>query len=65
MWGCGDADAAAEAQMQYRKQTAQLIDRARKVDKAQFANNEFDQEYLLGKTFGHGKDLARIEKDEH
>lgn len=65
MWGCGNANAAAEAQKSYRKETAQLIDRARKVDKAQFATNEFDQEYLLGKTFGHGKDLARVVEDEH
>ena len=58
MWGCGgSADAlatAAASQATAREDKARLIERARQVDKAQFANNEFDRGMLLGKTFGGG-----------
>jgi hypothetical protein len=32
---------------------AENIQKARKVDKAQFFNSAFDQEFLLGNTFAH------------
>lgn len=44
---------ALEAQAKDRGDRDALIQKARQVDKAQFANNSFDQEFLLGKTFGH------------
>ncbi|KAF0720165.1 Aste57867_520 [Aphanomyces stellatus] len=63
IWGCG-GDESKQAQQGYRAETAELINRARKVDKAQFAGNSFDREMFLGKTFGHGTDAARIADDE-
>ena len=58
VWGCGGSaealEAAASAQANARDDKARLIERARQVDKAQFANNEFDRDNLLGKTFGGG-----------
>ena len=36
-----------------RSDRDQIIQQARKVDKAQFANSSFDQEFLLAKTFAH------------
>ncbi|KDO16462.1 hypothetical protein SPRG_17407 [Saprolegnia parasitica CBS 223.65] len=63
IWGCGGA-ASRQAQKGYRADTADLINKARKVDKAQFVSNGFDREMFLGKTFGHGTDAARIADDE-
>ncbi|OQR91420.1 hypothetical protein ACHHYP_04703 [Achlya hypogyna] len=64
IWGCGGEE-SQQAQKGYRADTADLINRARKVDKAQFVSNGFDREMFLGKTFGHGTDAARIADDEH
>ncbi|CAK4086422.1 unnamed protein product [Aphanomyces euteiches] len=64
VWGCGGEESKL-AQRGYRAETAELINRARKVDKAQFVGNSFDREMFLGKTFGHGTDAARIADDEH
>ena len=62
VWGVGGAEAlarAAEAQGDARRATEKSIAKARRVDKAQFANNEFDKEMLLGKTFNTGADGRR------
>ncbi|OQR97305.1 hypothetical protein THRCLA_07023 [Thraustotheca clavata] len=64
IWGCGGEESKM-AQKGYRAETAELINKARKVDKSQFVNNGFDREMFLGKTFGHGTDAARIADDEH
>ncbi|KAJ0400238.1 hypothetical protein P43SY_006202 [Pythium insidiosum] len=64
VWGCGGDDAIGR-QRAYRKDTADMIDKMRKVDKAAFIGNEFDRNFLLSKTFGHGTDAARIADDEH
>ena len=57
--GSADAlEAAAAARASARDDRARLIERARQVDKAQFANNEFDRDMLLGKTFGGGTKSA-------
>lgn len=64
VWGCGDADDVAR-QSAFRQDAADLINRARKVDKAQFVGSDFDKEMFLGKTFGHGTDQARVADDEH
>ncbi|RMX70119.1 hypothetical protein DD238_000242 [Peronospora effusa] len=63
VWGCGGAQGALN-QKAHRQETANLINRARKVDKAQFVGNDFDKEMFLGKTFGHGTDRARVADDE-
>ena len=43
--------------MQYQAEQKQReqkrIDKARKVDKAEFINNDFDKEFLLEGTFKH------------
>jgi len=49
-WGLGEEAALAE-QERFRKENADLIYDRRKVDKKQFANSDFDKEFLLGKTF--------------
>ncbi|CAI5745553.1 unnamed protein product [Peronospora destructor] len=64
VWGCGGAQGELD-QKAHRQETANLINRARKVDKAQFAGNDFDKQMFLGKTFGHGTDRARVTDDEH
>ena len=61
VWGCGGEvclQHALQAQAKDRGDRDALIQKARQVDKAQFANNSFDQEFLLGKTFGHKVDDA-------
>ncbi|KAL3668148.1 hypothetical protein V7S43_007011 [Phytophthora oleae] len=63
VWGCGGEESDL-SQKAHRQETADLINRARKVDKAQFVGNDFDKEMFLGKTFGHGTDKARIADDE-
>lgn len=64
VWGCGGEDAVL-SQKAHRQDTAEMINRARKVDKAQFVGSDFDKEMFLGKTFGHGTDQARVADDEH
>ncbi|KAF1790847.1 TLDc domain [Phytophthora cactorum] len=64
VWGCGGEESEL-SQKAHRQETADLINRARKVDKAQFVGNDFDKEMFLGKTFGHGTDKARVADDEH
>ncbi|RHY28705.1 hypothetical protein DYB32_006940 [Aphanomyces invadans] len=64
VWGCG-GDECKLAQHHYRADTAELINRARKVDKAQFAGNAFDREMFLSKTFSSGADGIRLADDEH
>lgn len=63
VWGCGGQDSQRQQQA-HRQETADLINRARKVDKAQFMGNDFDKEMFLSKTFGYGADRARIADDE-
>ncbi|KAG6590770.1 uncharacterized protein IUM83_15401 [Phytophthora cinnamomi] len=63
VWGCGGEESELN-QKAHRQETADLINRARKVDKAQFVGSDFDKEMFLGKTFGHGTDRARIADDE-
>lgn len=50
VWGCG-GDSALEYQEKFKKGEDARISNARKVDKAQLANNEFNRENLLGGTF--------------
>ncbi|KAG7390376.1 hypothetical protein PHYPSEUDO_008204 [Phytophthora pseudosyringae] len=63
VWGCGGEESESR-QKAHRQETADLINRARKVDKAQFVGSDFDKEMFLGKTFGHGTDKARVADDE-
>ena len=61
VWGCGGEvclEQALQAQAKDRGDRNALIQKARQVDKAQFANNSFDQEFLLGKTFAHKVRMA-------
>ncbi|RLN73594.1 hypothetical protein BBJ28_00023083 [Nothophytophthora sp. Chile5] len=64
VWGCGGAESEL-SQKTHRQATADLINRARKVDKAQFAGSDFDKEFFLSKTYGHGGDRGRVADDEH
>ena len=50
--------AALEAQSKDREIKAAAINKARKVDKAQFLGSDFDREFLLGKTFSGGSKAA-------
>lgn len=62
VWGCGgDAmvEEALRAQSKDRSNRAELIRKARMVDKASFAGNSFDQEFLLTKTFAHKTRMSR------
>jgi hypothetical protein len=63
VWGCGGVD-STQRQREYRKDTAAMLDKMRKVDKAAFMGSEFDRNFLLSKTFGHGTDQARIVEDQ-
>ncbi|KAF1330262.1 hypothetical protein FI667_g5459, partial [Globisporangium splendens] len=63
VWGCGDEEDLLN-QKASRKETAEMINRARKVDKAQFVGSDFDKEMFFGKTFGHGTNQARVADDE-
>ena len=56
IWGTGGQSViinALQSQEKKREVIADSISKARKVDKAQFANSSFDQEFLLAKTFAH------------
>jgi TLD len=61
IWACGGADAiqkGLEAQRQDRAIRDEVIQKARKVDKAQFFNNAFDAEFLLGETLSHRQQIS-------
>ena len=61
IWGCGGDDLIKQglyAQGKDRNSRDDLIRQARKVDKAAFADNAFDQEFLLSKTFAHKVKVA-------
>ena len=52
VYGFGDDDTLKDlVKKQERDQV--IINKMKKVDKAAFANNEFDREMFLGKTFSH------------
>ena len=53
-WGLGGAQALL-ARESWRGQKARMLQKQRQVDKAQFANNSFDREYLLKGTFSAGQ----------
>ena len=56
IWGCGGEEAISRgrtAQQLDRSLKSDAIEKARKVDKAQFFNNSFDQEFLLSNTLQH------------
>ena len=53
VWGCGGA-AALACLKAGREEDQRTRDRARKVDRRAFADNAFDREYLLEKTFNSG-----------
>ena len=58
MWGVGGEAIITEALaglQDVRARKKQIQERARKVDRAAFFDNEFDQEMFLGKTFQHRK----------
>ncbi|KAG5177105.1 TLD-domain-containing protein [Tribonema minus] len=57
VWGLGGEEAVSaglDARMRHRAAVAHTLNKARKVDKAKFLDNEFDREFLLGKTFNGG-----------
>ena len=61
IWACGGNERIVEgltAQAKDRVARDDLIRQARKVDKAAFANNSFDQEFLLSKNFSHKTRVA-------
>eukprot|EP01041_Mallomonas_annulata_P003295 gene3295-6528_t len=61
IWACGGEDMIAsgmKALVKDRSNRDDLIRQARKVDKAAFADNAFDQEFLLSKTFAHKVKVA-------
>lgn len=58
VWGCGGNSRVSEAlsaQSEHRKLANKALEKARKVDKAAFFNNDFDREFLLGQTTSHSK----------
>lgn len=66
VFGCGGDLAVAEAlqaQSKDRAVRADLIQKARTVDKAAFVDNAFDQEFLLSKTFSHKVRMAQDADD--
>jgi hypothetical protein len=61
IWGCGGEELVNEAltaQQKDRGARDDLIRKARLVDKAAFAGNMFDQEFLLPKNFSHKVRMA-------
>jgi hypothetical protein len=61
IWGCGGEELVNEAltaQMKDRGDRDEMIRKARLVDKAAFANNMFDQEFLLPKNYSHKVRMA-------
>lgn len=67
VWGSGGAlrvEHGLLAQKETRTAMYANIEKARKVDKAQFFNNGFDREFLLSNTFSHHKDMQeRLEEE--
>jgi hypothetical protein len=56
VWACGGqqrVERGLKAQEKDREIARENIDKARKIDKAAFFNNSFDQEFLLSSTFSH------------
>lgn len=66
VWGSGGSElieTGLRAQADHRNVLAHTIEKARKVDKAQFFNNGFDREFLLPNTLAHHKDMQeRVEE---
>jgi TLD len=63
VWACGGPEAikhGMQVQEHERALREENIQKARKVDKAQFLDNAFDKEFLLSKTFAH---KAQIDRD--
>jgi hypothetical protein len=61
IWGCGGEELVNEALTAQRKDRGdrdEMIRKARLVDKAAFANNMFDQEFLLPKNYSHKVRMA-------
>jgi len=61
VWGCGGEDVVSEglrSQQQHRGVAQDVMNKARKVDKAAFFNNSFDQEFLLSNTMQHRNQAA-------
>ncbi|RHZ26303.1 hypothetical protein DYB26_010422, partial [Aphanomyces astaci] len=58
VWGCG-GDACMAAQKGYRADTAELINRARKVDKAQFVGTNCTQRITIRCSSGCGLSIRR------
>jgi len=61
VWACGGDELIRTglfAQSKDRDVRAENINKARQCDKAAFAGNAFDQEFLLGKTFEHKTRMA-------
>ncbi|CAK9092409.1 Oxidation resistance protein 1, partial [Durusdinium trenchii] len=54
VWGMGDAE-AIQAQAEALAEREQMQMDRRKVDRKKFADNAFDREFLLGKTFAHSE----------
>lgn len=68
VWGSGGAlrvEHGLLAQKETRVAMYANIEKARKVDKAQFFNNGFDREFLLSKTFSHQKDMQERLEEEY
>jgi hypothetical protein len=56
VWACGGeklVSSGLQSQQQHRGIVQSNINKARKVDKAAFFNNAFDQEFLLSNTLQH------------
>lgn len=61
VWGCGGLASLArgqQAQSTLRAIKDEAIQRARKVDKAAFFDNEFNNEFLLSKTMQHRNEIS-------
>ena len=54
VWGCGGAQ-ATETQGSAAKQNRDTRESMRKVDRKAFAENAFDREFLLSKTFADSR----------
>lgn len=66
IWGSGGlarVETGLKAQKEQRQVMAENIDKARKVDKAQFFNNGFDREFLLQNTFSHQREMQERVED--
>ena len=52
VWACGGIE-NLQYQAEQKQREQKRIDKARKVDKAEFVNSDFDKEFLLEGTFKH------------